>query len=107
MVVDIVEQPQPQILYDVQQEIPQHEPVQPNVNLEQEMLVDIVQQPEILEHVQQEMVVDIVEQPQPQILYDVQQEIPQHEPVQPNVNADQQNSYNNLEQEMLVDIVQQ
>ena len=44
------------------------------------MLVDIVQQPQILEHVQQEMVVDIVEQPQPQILYDVQQEIPQHEP---------------------------
>ena len=80
MVVDIVEQPQPQILYDVQQEIPQHEPVQPNVNLEQEMLVDIVQQPQILEHVQQEMVVDIVEQPQPQILYDVQQEIAQHEP---------------------------
>ena len=49
-----------------------------NANSMESEILD--EEPEILEHVEQEMVVDIVEQPQPQILYDVQQEIAQHEP---------------------------
>ena len=76
-------------------------------SMESEILDEEPKPEPVANNEEQEMVVDIVEEPQPQILEDLQEEIPEPEPVALNINDDQQNSENNEEQEMVVDIVEE